>query len=217
MKTANKHLSQKGLSPIIIVVILAVIGLSVFVFYNNNSKKPPASTSINNSVSNNQPTQQTSETIEGLDEVATPSYVFYYPKGYVKSDKDIGSAKVLYFVAESKKDTREGISLNMYPVTTRMETPSSEFCMEFLQFALRANKNLRITETKSVDFVKSHGCDWLYVDDSVPGKFAVHEKQLWYKEGEDLSGFGAKATYLLTSTQSERDVLDLAVNNFILK
>lgn len=55
MKTANKGLSQKGLSPIIIVVILAVVGIGAFVLLKggavttNNSSSTPSSTQSNTS------------------------------------------------------------------------------------------------------------------------------------------------------------------------
>lgn len=214
MKTSYKNtLSQKGLSPIVIVIIFAVIGVGAFVFYNN-SKSLPITTSVNNSEGTNKQTQ--SEATTGLEKVDGDVYTFYYPKDYIKSD-DIGDARILYYVPQDRRDTKEGISLAKYSVTTRMETPTPDFCKEFLQFSLRGTKNVRIVDAKPVDFVKSHGCDFSYVDDSVPGKLAVHEKQLWYKEGEMLDGYGSKALYLLTSPQSERDVLDLAINSFILK
>ncbi len=217
MKIATyKKISQKGLSPIILVVILAVIGLGAFVLYSN-SKKSPATPSVNNSVSNNQQAQSASESLPGLTKVEGDVYVFYYPKDYVKSDKDIGDARILFYVPSDRKDTKEGISLAKYSVSTRMETPTSEFCKEFLQFSLRSTKTVRIVDAKPVAFVKSHGCDFTYVDDSVPGKLAVHEKQLWYKEGNNLNGYGSKALYLLTTSQAEKDTIDLAVNNFTLK
>lgn len=214
-------MDQKGSSLIVIIVIIVVIiigaiALLATVVVNIPKNLQQSSSTIKQS-SNVQQSKTTSQSIPGLDKVDMSSYIFYYPTGYVKLEKKRGDATVLYYALESKKDASEGIGLAMYPVNTRMDTPSTEFCMEFLQFFLRSNKNVRIVEAKPVDFIKSHGCDLRYVDDSVPNKLAVHEKQLWYKEGDDLNGYGVKASYLLTSSQSEKDTLDLAVNNFILK
>lgn len=218
MKTVH---SQKGFSPLVVIIIgiivfvLIVLLINAWVSYSSIQSKTAAP---NNQLSNQQ-TQTSTQSIPGLEKIETDTYTFYYPKGYVKSDKDMGSAKVLYYVTDNKKDTKEGITLNMYPTTTttRMETPTSDFCKMFLQFSLRGVKNVRIVDAKPVDLIKSHGCDFLYVDDSVPGKLAAHQKHLWYKEGDNLDGYSSKATYLLTSSQADKETLDQAVNNFKLK
>lgn len=50
MKSALKH-SQKGISPIFIIVILAVMGIGGFILYNAKNSKSPSS---NNQVINQQ-------------------------------------------------------------------------------------------------------------------------------------------------------------------
>lgn len=211
MKTVSKRLSLKrGIAPIIIVIVLAVIGLGAFVLYSNSRNSQSSSSPSNK-------TEIDNSTIPGLNKIAESNYIFYYPKAYIKLDKKRGSGTVLYYALEAKKESQEGISLAVESASERNETPSTEFCNFSLKFFLRLNKNARIVEAKPIDFVKSHGCDFLWVDDSVPGKLSYHEKQLWYKEGTDINVYWATASSLLNSPQNERDALDLAINNSILK
>lgn len=212
--------SQKGFSPIYIIGGVVVLAVVAFVLYSSRGSQSSYNNPTENSpqTSNADQTQSNNDVNGLLDKVESSNYTFYFPKGYTMLDKkqEVGPVFV-YNNSENEKDPGRSISLDVYKVSTRMETPSSEFCKEFLQFSLRTQKNLRIVDAKPIDFVKSHGCDFSYVDDAIPGKLAYHEKQLWYKEGDNLDGYGVMSSYLLTASQIEKDSLDLAVNNFVLK
>lgn len=225
MKNVNYRKSaQKGLSPIIIIIVLAVIGLGAFVFYNNSKKSQNSFPSSSPTTNSNQ-TQTSSQTVPGLEKVEGSNYVFYYPQGYMKLDKQRISyygQPVLYYALPSKKDTDEGISLTTESLSARNETPSSEYCNERTQFlAARLNKMLgkkpRVAEAKPVDFVKSHGCDSSLVFDSGNTHLVFNYKDLWFKEGSDFSVYSVIASYFISAPQTEIDILRLAVQNFMLK
>lgn len=208
MKTANSKYSQKGFSLIGIVIIIIVV-IAVLATVAINIPK------VNQQITNTQTSQTSSQAIPGLDMVDGSNYTFYYPKGYVKLDKKYSDITVLYYAQPSKANTDEGITLAMDSVSTRMDTPSSESCKETLQFFLRKTKNVRIVDAKPVDYIKSHGCDFHTVDDST--KLVSNERNLWFKEGNDLNIYSANARYLVGAPQQEVDNLNLAINNFILK
>lgn len=225
MKTVNYKNVQKGFSPIFIVIILAVIGIGGFVLYNN-SKNSQSSSPSSAPTNNNNQTQTSSQAVPGLDKVEGSNYVFYYPQGYMKLDRQRSSyygQAILYYALPSKNDnTDEGISLTTEPLSTRNETPSSEYCNEGARFfAARLNKMLgkkpRVAEAKPVDFVKSHGCDYSLVFDDADKHLVFNYKDLWFKEGEDFSAYSVIASYLTSAPQTEINSLNLAVQNFMLK
>lgn len=220
MKAAHrKNLSQKGLSPIIIIIVLAVIGVGAFVLYNN-SKQTSTPTSTNNSA-NSQRTQtypQAQDNSEKVEKVESNSYTFYYPKGYTKVDeKVVNQATIITYQSPNKTNDKEGMRFVIEPLYSRMETPSSEVCKEFLQFSLRRTKNVTIIDAKPVDYVKSHGCEFHYVDTSVEGRLIAHEKSLWFKEGDDIKTYTLSFFYLNTLYQQEKETIDFAIDKFALK
>lgn len=213
MKTALRNYStQKGFSPIIIVIILAIIGVGAFIWKNSSN-----STSSSNTQPANIQTQIDSKKVSGLEQTENSAYTFYYPKDYAKLDEKRKNDTILFYSSSKAKDSTETISLDVTSMSSRAETPTVEYCQGVAQFVHVGNKNFRIVDATPVDFIKSHGCSILYVDDSVQGKLYYHEKSLWYKEASDLNIYTVVVSYLLTAPQGVREPLDLAVNSFILK
>lgn len=209
----SKKISQKGLSPIIIVIILAVIGVGAFLLYNSKNSQNPSA--------NNQQTQtypQAQDNLGKVEKMEGKSYTLYFPRGYTKVDeKVVNKSTVITYQNPNRTNDKEGMRLIIEPLYSRLDTPSTEFCKESLQFSLRATKNVTIVEAKPVDYVESHGCESLYIDTSVDNRLTAHEKNLWYKKGNDINAYQLSFFYLNNLTQQEKETIDFAVEKFALK
>ncbi len=209
----KRTLSQKGFSPIYVIVGVVVLAIAVFALYSKNSQNSSSS----NSIINNDQTQTAQPQAE-TDKIEGDTYTFYYPNDFIKLDKKRVADTVLYYgPPPSKASIDEGISLSISFVSKRMDTPSSEFCKEMLQFSVRGDKNIRIVTAQPVDFIKSHGCDFNYVRDYADKKVVFHEKPLWFKEGDDLLIYDVTGSYLTTTSQDQQNSTNDAVDQFILK
>lgn len=206
MKSSKKSSPQRGFSLIYVAIGIIVLGLIVFLanqttfFQGKNESQEPSQIVMEDST---------------LEKIDTDAYTFYYPKDYTKLDKKRSENTILYYASQNKDDTDEGITMSIAPISSRLDTPTSEYCKEFVQFALRSLKNTRIAEVKPVDYIQTHGCVYSYVEDDM--KLVTKEKDLWFKEKNDYNVYSATARYLLHAPQDEKDYLNLAVENFMIK
>lgn len=216
MGRSYKKLSQRGFSPLFVVVGVVILGVIILIAMKQQ-------TPFIQQKSESQVSDQTPINESKLEKIENETYTFYFPKDYIKLDKKRQADTVLYYApAPSKASKEEGISLAISFVSTRMDTPSSEFCKEMLQFAVGndrniRDRNIRIVETKPVDYIKSHGCDFTYVSDGTDETVVFHRKPLWFKEGDDLLIYDVTSSYLTKASQEVQDNLNQAVNNFVLK
>lgn len=216
MKTATRKYSQKGLSPIIIVVILAVIGIGAFVLYNSKTTQNSQSTS---SQTNSRQTEVSSKSIAGLEKIETDKYTFYYPKGYVKTDKELpkGNTDVVYLYLKDNAAKDEGIKMSIEHITTRSETPTTESCQLLAKISTRG-LNPTFVDVRPVDYIKSHGCViWYTVNDSNNVKWQNYARYFSYKEGNDTDSYDIRAAYHSDTPEEEQDKIKLSVDNFMLK
>lgn len=217
MKTAHP---QKGLSPIVVVITLAVLGIGAFVLYNSKVSQNPQST--NQQISNNQQTQTSSESIPGLEKIETDAYTFYYPKEYVKTNKELqksnGIEVAQLYLKDNTSKLGQGVRLSIVSMTTRPKTPTDESCRLLSKFATRGMTNPTIVDARPVDYIKSHACIiWYLVTDSNNIKWNRYEKYISYKEGSDINSYELEAAYLSDTPQDEQEKMRLAVDSFKLK
>lgn len=209
--------AQKGFSPIFIIIILTVVGIGGFVLYNN-SKTSQKSPNNAQATTNNQSYPQAQDNLEKVEKIEGKTYAFYIPKGYIKVDeKIVNKSTVITYQSPNRTNDKEGMRFVIEPLYSRLDTPSTEFCKTFLQISLRGVKNITVVETKPVDYIKSHGCELIYVDISIENRLIVHEKHLWFKEGDDINAYQLSFFYLNTLTQQEKETIDYAVDQFALK
>lgn len=212
MKTAKKY-SQKGLSPIAIVIILAVLGVGALVFYNSTNQKNTSSNSQQAQVNSDNNTQQSK-----LEKIETEKYTFYFPSGYIPSSTKPQASTVLYYSPVNSKDEGFGlgISLAIQPLQKRITAPSEEFCKEAAQIQAK-NTAAVVVRAKSIDEGQSHGCEFVIAAKNTKDESIINQKQLWYKEKEDVSIYAVHTLYLGSMPQEEKDNLDSAVEKFTLK
>lgn len=205
----NLPTNQKGISPIfvsaLVVVILGSIGFAIFVYFSAQNR---STKNIN--------IQKTINPVVGLETVSGDSYVFYYPEGFIKLDKKRGTNTVLYYAHKNKSTTDEAITFASFP-PGKISTPSLENCKELLSDRLGVRKEFTIVDAKPVESEKEFGCEFIYTKGVDESKLTYHARQLWRKSGDDERYYSATASYLDSSPQNEKDLLNLAVNNFTLK
>lgn len=206
MMLVTKYSFQKGLSPIIVIVILAVLGISVFIIYNN--QKP--------SSNNNQQIQTNSQTDQSLEKIEASNYTFYYPKGYVSSSKKPQQTTVLYYTSTDNISANVGISLAIQQLQKRITNPSPEFCKEAAQIQAK-NTSAVVVQAKPLDYKESHGCEFIIAAKNTKDEAIIHQKQLWYKEKQDFSIYAVHTLYAGSMPQEEKDSLDQAVSQFAIK
>lgn len=223
MKTANKKLlSQKGLSPIIIVIILAAVGVGAFVLLKGGSV-------TNNNSSSSQPTQSSQQTSpqarEGLDKVEDPAYNFYYPKGYVKgelSQDEAGNKDVLdYKNPKTKATDPEEILLRITKTDKKLIIPAYEQCQKLGEtFRQKADDQITAEVARGgLGDGKGVGCK-VTVKYQVPGvndKSDFIEKQLWDSQAQQATIYKVRALYFENASSDQAKILDTAVNEFTLK
>lgn len=217
MKIVNYRKNAKGLSPIIIIIILAVVGIGGFILYNNSKISQQ---SLNNAepTTSNQTYPQAQDNSEKVEKIEGKTYTFYIPKNYIKTDEKVGNkATVITYQSPNRTNDKEGMRFFIEPLYSRNDTPTTEFCTASLQFFVRGVKNITVAEAKPVDYIKSHGCEFSYVDTSVENRLIAREKKLWFKEGDDINVYGISFFYLNILTQPEKETIDYAVDKFALK
>lgn len=222
MKTVH---SQKGFSPLAIIIIgivafvLIVLLINAWVSYSSVQSKTAAP---NNQLSNQQP-QTSTQSIPGLEKIETDKHTFYYPKGYVKTDKELPiegeeSDTVQLYVKDNASNSKEGIKLVIERMATRATTPTNEVCQELAVFLMRGKLTPKLVDARPVDYVKSHGCViWYVASDSNNTKWDYYEKYLSYKEGSDTYSYDILSAYLANTPQEEQNKIKLAVDSFMLK
>lgn len=211
--------SQRGLVPIIIIVILAVVGTGGFLLYNNSK-----SFSNSPATSNNQQVEVQSPSQEnlGLDKIENESYTFYYPKGYVTVDPEkdilINNYTVGYKNPNSKATLPETIVLRVSKTDQKHKVADFQICNGFAE-SQRKSSNEKI-EVSVVTEKKFNGCkiESTTPIDGVNDSVVSIDNWLWYKDLENsYSVYRLTTNYYANASKDQVDALDVALDLFTLK
>lgn len=210
MKSAKKSSSQKGFSPLYIIIGVIVLIVIGFVLFNGqNSKNNPQTT-------NGQTPQTQQEVANKLFDVAEgQSYIFYYPKGYSKvNDKDYTH---FFENSNTKATVPEVIRMSIEESDTLLPPASFKVCNGIGQN--RRTSTDQEIKVELVDEEKFSGCK-VTIDAPVKGvndSVVSIEEDVWYKEGTDKSIYRVKAVYYSNASEEQALPLSTSINMFTLK
>lgn len=212
----KKKYSQKGMSRTIVIVgvVIAVVVLgAILLGLNGSNKAIPI---------NNQQSQSSSQSqIETeFDKVEDKSYVFYYPKGYVRGD--VSQKQVLaYKNSNSKAVSPEEIFLIIETVGEKIDEPDYEFCKEFAEGFRRKGDDEITAEITRGGFGsgKGSGCKIVAKSkiDGVNDASVIVEKQLLDPQDTQGTLYRVRAIYFVNASSDQVEKLDTAVDLFTLK
>jgi len=203
-RTSRKMFSQKGLSPIVVIVLAAVIGLGAFIFYNN-------------SLNNNPQTKPQSKTTSVLEKIEGPSYVFYYPKDYLKAKLEAENEVLAYQNYNSKAVVPEVIVLRVSPQKEIFAPPTYQGCLGFGE-TFRTKADDQIKAEVAIGHNQGHGCKITIVGpiDGINDSTVTIIKYLWFKEGTDYSLYQTRALFYQNASRDQAEILNAAVDSFTL-
>lgn len=218
MKTTSKKYSQSRFSALAIVIsVIAVVAiLAVVTMYLPKNSQQSPTTYTNN--------QTPSSTVPGIDKVDVSingsKYSFYYPQGYVKYDKKVSQTTLYDYVKQNGTTNTPEITLGMTPHTTQGATMTSANCATLLkQTTTIIGANDPNAKSEAINDTNSQGCDFMFtVNPGSPDPQVQHYRTLQFKTGSDYNSYQVTSYYYQTSTsQEDKNNLDLAVKNFTLK
>lgn len=222
MKTATKKYSQKGLSPIYIIVGVVVLAVIAFTFYSSKNLQKTSS-----------PNDQTSRTTDVgkavedrfltvADKIDTDKYTFYYPKGYVKANPEKDTLVKGYELAYKNPNSRATIPelmlLSIIKNNQKLGIFGYQQCLGFAETKRQSSKEK--IEVSVISDEKFHGCKIKSTDpiDGVNDAAVSMSNFLWLKDQtSDLSIYLVKAVYYANASKDQADILDTTVDSFILK
>lgn len=214
MKTAQKKdFTPKGFSPIVIVVVLAVIGVGIFAIYNLKTKQNPTPASQQTSV-NQQTAQANKQNNQKLAEAETDAYIFYYPENYVemtKAGKDMLGYTQAYHNPNSKSQFSDNIFLKITKENKKLGAFNFKQCEGFAE-SNRKSTNEKIEVTVVNDPVEN-GCEITSTDEY---NLVTKQKLVWSKDPNDLNVYTVKGMYQADDS-NQGDNINLAITAFTLK
>ena len=213
LNLSKSNTSQKGFSPILIIVSIVVLGLLAVGALKVKVNNTNPSSSNNNSLVNQKP-------IDVLDVTQNETYAFYYPKGYIKEEgKDYA---LLYSNPQSKAVVAESVFLYVGKLDQKIaQKPTYEFCKNFAERTFRTKEDDEIkAEVAFGGFGggKGVGCKIVAISkiDGVNDATVIVEKNLWNEEGSDTI-HRVRAVYYQNASKEQDEILKLAVDMFTLK
>lgn len=209
MKTAiYKKGSQKGFSPIFIIIGIVVVAFGAYALLAARGPQKTQSTVTEQN-------QENTSLDNLLDKVVDTKYVFYYPKGYVKSESG-EEDKLTYKNSNSKAVEPESIVLRIQAGSKAIQ-PTYNACVKIGE-AFR-NKGDDEIKAEVVAMDKNQGCKINSAEkvDGVNDRVVSIRKILWYKNGTDYSSYEAHAFYFENASKDEAKRLGLAIDQFDIK
>lgn len=200
----NKSL-QKGASRTIVIVgvVIAVVVLGgILLGLNGSNKRTPVNNQQTISNQQNQPSSEFQFVGETeLDKVENKSYIFYYPKGYIKDDLDKDNV-LRYKNPNTNRAEIENIVLSVLGPPSPERKPSSrnlptyQFCEKLSETLRRTGEDEMKAEVTAGLGGKGVGCKTV-AKTKVANDIIVNiAKSLWYDKGEDYSIYKVRTTYL---------------------
>lgn len=220
--------AAKGLAPIVIVIIIAVIGIGIFALFSSRNSQQSNTTGQQSAKTPEQALQKSQNLInQGLaqitEKVEDDSYIFYYPKGYSKVDPG-KNYKLMYQNPNTKAVAPEriffGISSKTYePSTVKVDFQSCTNLGEGLR--AKADDDIKaetVSGNATINGAKGSGCK-VTIKSKVKGTddaIVVVTKTLWNPDKTDYA-YSAGTEYYDLASKDQTEILNTAVDAFTLK
>lgn len=206
----KRNSSQKGFSPIAIVLtVITVVAILLVVTMSLPKNPQQPSTNQQTNVSQNDQT---------LDKVEDQAYVFHYPKGYVKQNKE---GNVLnYENPNTKATTPESISLKIEETGKTIQAPTPAFCgMLAKQFRIKESDNLTFDVLESEKGIIGVGCRIIAISkvDGVNDSVVSLNKLMWNPNDQTGKLYKVRALAFEVASKDQSTGLKEAINAFTLK
>lgn len=211
--------SQKGFTPIILIVLVPIAIVFAYFFYKNFSHGTPPQIPTTPQIQTNNPIDTLKK---AYDKVEADSYVFYYPKGYVisdpKKDEFVSKNDTLHYQnPNSKAIVPEFIFLQTLKGTKKVPTASFDFCSKFAESIRKSSKEK--IDVEIVSDTKIQGCKIRSTTpvDGVNDAVVSLSKFIYSRDDTDYTTYLVKTLYYSNASKDEAQKLDGAIELFTLK
>jgi len=226
MKTVRRKYTQKGFSPIVIILIIVGVLVGGGILFIR-LQKGVDQTRVTSTREGKDSPASTQNTENLLEKVETQKYVFYYPKKFT-ANQSYQQATLYYTHSNIQADYAKigyGIALITEELKSRAKVPNYDVCNGLAKFMYSDEPTFKMLKINSFDLEKTHGCEVLAsnsIDGDENGKKlrdeVIHKTRIqWYKAGDDLNLYYVQARYFVTEPKELTEALDLAVDKFVFK
>ncbi|MDO8638048.1 MAG: hypothetical protein Q7R43_00615 [Candidatus Daviesbacteria bacterium] len=222
MKVAKyrKIISQKGFSPIIIILVLVIAGFGILALSKSKNQEKSPIDNNNRPVTKEQPSV-TSLMTKYLDKIEELDYTFYYPKDYVKTQSPAKNVPVYYQNSKTTAAFPEFISLEVLSNNKLLEQPTYQTCVAIAEGTRKkGDDEIKVEVAKGLSGLgKGDGCKTI-TKSKVKGTSdytVVYDKALYYTEGTNYNFYHVRAAHFASAPQDVISKLESAIDNFTLK
>lgn len=197
--------SQKGFSPIYIIVGVVVLAIVAFALYSQNITEYPAQ-------------QVTSQMSEVSNKVDGQTYTFNYPEGYVKKEEE--GYILNYENPNTQATTPETVSLKIEETGKPIQEPTTAYCaMLAKQFRINDSDNITVDVLESEEDIVGVGCRVVAISqvDGVNDSVVSLNKLIWDPKDQTGKLYKVRALAFENASKEQSTVLREAINSFSLK